>query len=167
MSKNDAKLSSDDYEFQLLVAEEELILHAQMAIEGMLKERGMNQKQLAEKLGRSESYVSQMLGLTPRNLTLRTIARVMMALDAKATLMPDREAMENDMLQVTDDDGLFASASEGASAFASRIAATSLTCVWNEDKARPKTRRAKEHGNDDAKAYAAFDPQIQEMALAA
>lgn len=66
--------------YDLLLAEEALILDAQIAIQRLLNERGMTQVELARGMGVTESYVSQMLGASARNLTLRTVARVMTAL---------------------------------------------------------------------------------------
>ena len=66
--------------YDLLLAEEALILDAQIAIQRLLNERGMTQVELARRMGVTESYISQMLGASARNLTLRTVARVMTAL---------------------------------------------------------------------------------------
>jgi transcriptional regulator with XRE-family HTH domain len=66
--------------YRLLVAEESLILDTQIAIQTILNEREMTQADLARKMGVGESYISQMLGASARNLTLRTVARVMSAL---------------------------------------------------------------------------------------
>ena len=76
--------STVDYEE--LLAQESLILDAQIAIQRVLNERNVSQRDLAGRLGVSESYVSQMLGDSPRNLTLRSIARVMYALGETALL---------------------------------------------------------------------------------
>ena len=72
--------------YEALLAQESLILDAQIAIQRVLNERGLSQKHLADLLGVTESYVSQMLGDSARNLTLRTIARVMHALGETALL---------------------------------------------------------------------------------
>ena len=84
--KRNAKPASEEAIFDQLLTEEDLILEVQMMIQRELRERGVSQKQLADLLGRGESFVSQMLGLSPRNLTLRTIARVMHALGTKAEI---------------------------------------------------------------------------------
>lgn len=82
--------------YERLVAEERLILEAQMEIIRSLNDRGITQADLARKLGVSESYISQMLGLSARNLTLRTVARIAHALGEPAHLSlgsrPDRAA---------------------------------------------------------------------------
>lgn len=76
---NSAEAATQAYE--LLLAEETLILDAQIAIQRVLNEKGISQAELARKLGRGESYVSQLLGDSARNLTLRTIARIMHTLE--------------------------------------------------------------------------------------
>jgi transcriptional regulator with XRE-family HTH domain len=72
--------SSEQKAYALLLAEESLILDTQIAIQSILNEKGITQADLARKMGVGESYVSQMLGASARNLTLRTVARVMDAL---------------------------------------------------------------------------------------
>lgn len=96
--ENTARPAEQDDEavYERLVAEEGLILEAQMEIIRSLNDRGLTQADLARKLGVSESYISQMLGLSARNLTLRTIARIAHALGEPAHLSlgsrPDRAA---------------------------------------------------------------------------
>ena len=143
---------------ELLVAEEELILHAQMLIQRVLNERGISQKKLAEKMGVGESYVSQMLGLSARNLTLRTIARVMEALGVKATLVLD---------DYVDAVAAVADAGEGdARAVASRMAAAQFSQVWGEVIALPPRKKARHRHEADAEAYASYDPPVREMDMA-
>jgi len=79
-----------DKSYNVLMAEEALIIDAQIAIQRVLNQKGISQAQLAQALGVTESYVSQMLGDSARNLTLRTIARVMHALDETALLTTQR-----------------------------------------------------------------------------
>lgn len=154
--RNDKSL--DDNAHELLVVEEELILHAQMLIQRVLNKQGISQKKLAEKLGVSESYVSQMLGLSARNLTLRTIARVMKALDVKATLVLDEYVEIDAAVEATD--------GEKAKATASRIAASQFSQVWGEVVALPPRKKAKRRHDADAEAYASYDPPVREMELA-
>lgn len=52
---------------------------------------GMNQKQLAAKLGKKESEVSRWLG-GMHNLTLRNLARLNVALGAKVIIVPPADA---------------------------------------------------------------------------
>lgn len=159
MTKNLNKpLIDADSAYDMLVAEEELILHAQMLIQRVLNERTISQKALAEKLGVGESYVSQMLGTSPRNLTLRTIARVMKALDLKATLVLDDQADAPTILQ---------SADEEAVAAVSKMGSVQTSNIWCEVVAMPSRKRPKGRQDDDARAYASYEPLMQEMALAA
>jgi transcriptional regulator with XRE-family HTH domain len=87
---NSAAIGSADYD--LLLAEESFILDAQMTIQRLLNEKGLTQAELARRLGVGESYVSQMLGDSARNLTLRTVARVMVALEETPQLTTGRDA---------------------------------------------------------------------------
>lgn len=146
---------------ELLVAEEELILHAQMLIQRVLNERCISQKKLAEKMGVGESYVSQMLGLSARNLTLRTIARVMEALGVKATLVLD-DYVEAVAAVADAEDG-----EDGdARAVASRMAAAQFSQVWGEVIALPPRKKARRRHDADAEAYASYDPPVREMEMA-
>lgn len=148
----------DDAAHELLVAEEELILHAQMLIQRVLNEQGISQKKLAENMGVGESYVSQMLGLSARNLTLRTIARVMKALDAKATLVLDGHMEPASAVPEAADDQ--------AKAVASRMAAAQFSQVWGEVVPLPPRKKARRRHEADAEAYASYDPPVREMEMA-
>jgi len=159
MSKNRTDKSLDDSAYELLVAEEELILHAQMLIQRVLNERGISQKRLAEKLGVGESYVSQMLGTSARNLTLRTIARVMKALDVKATLVLDDYVETVVAANASNDDE--------AKAMVSRMASARFSAVWGDLVELKPRKKAGRRRDGDAAAYASFEPDVQEMALAA
>lgn len=76
--------------YDLLLVEEAFILDAQMTIQRILNEKRITQAELARRLGVGESYVSQMLGDSARNLTLRTVARVLTALDETPHLTINR-----------------------------------------------------------------------------
>lgn len=165
MSKTlNKKQQLDESSYEILVAEEELILHAQMLVQRVLNEREMSQKQLAHRLGVGESYVSQMLGASARNLTLRTIARVLKALDAKAIITLDERVEE---IIATDCLDTHHGGSEAA-AVASKVASSSYSDVWDnvvvDISPRGKSRRSK---GSVAQAYSEYDPQLQEMALLA
>ncbi len=158
MTNSHSSKPINDHAYEQLVAEEELILHAQMLIQRVLNDREITQKHLAEKLGVGESYVSQMLGGSARNLTLRTIARVMKALDVKAAIVLDDYAGASlGNAPVRD--------SKAAAAVASRLASSRFWDVWGEVKLPPQNKRARRR--PDARAYASYDPPVQEMALAA
>lgn len=84
----------NEKDYELLLAEESFILDAQIAIQRVLNERGFSQAKLARILEVSESYISQMLSDSARNLTLRTFARVMYALNETANITTQRMAAE-------------------------------------------------------------------------
>lgn len=157
MTKNRNEKTAGQEAYELLVAEEELILHAQMLIQRLLNERGMTQKMLAEKMGVGVSYVSQLLGLSPRNLTLRTIARVMKALDASATITLD----DHVAAPVTEQTP--ASQSDAGSG---EIADAQPSRVWGEVVALPPRRKSARPAAADARAYASFDPPMREIEVA-
>ena len=156
--------TAEDRAYELLLAEEELILQAQMTIQRALNQRGLTQKELAERLGVGESYISQMMGSSARNLTLRTIARVLKALDAAARIALDEQAAASNDCDVPMDthrDGA------EAAAVASKVASSRLTAVWGDSVTLAPLKKARGRRANDAEAYAAFDPRIDEMALAA
>ena len=72
-------------EFEKLFAAEELIANAAQLITDLLELRGWKQIDLAERLGKTPAYVSQLMsGRT--NMTIRTLAEIMHALDADAKI---------------------------------------------------------------------------------
>lgn len=75
---------ASDYED--ILAEEELVASAQAMIEAAMARQGVSQRELARRLGVSEPAISKMLGLSPSNLTLRRLARVLRALGDEAIL---------------------------------------------------------------------------------
>lgn len=76
--KKNRKDKERDYE--RLVEEESLILEATELIEELLELTGLNRKELAERLGRSKGFVTQIL-TGDRNMTLRTLADLAFALE--------------------------------------------------------------------------------------
>ncbi len=71
--------NTDDY--KALYAEEAAIAEVQLLIAELMEEKGISQKELAARLGVSQSAVSQLMGLSPRNLSVRKLARVLFALE--------------------------------------------------------------------------------------
>lgn len=68
------------------MVEEETLIEATMEmISAILEEDGLSRTELAKRLGRSKGYVSQILS-GDRNMTLRTLAQVMFALDSRAKI---------------------------------------------------------------------------------
>lgn len=78
-------LTKKDAEFQRLVRREELILDVTETLAGALQEVKMNRSQLANKLGRTRGFVSQLFA-GGRNLTLGTISDVALAIGFKPRL---------------------------------------------------------------------------------
>lgn len=74
------RINFQSAEFKALLAEEKAIASAQALIEWLMDEEGLSRKSLAERLGISQAAVSQLLGLSPKNLTVRRLARVLHAL---------------------------------------------------------------------------------------
>ena len=81
----------NDPEFRKLLAQEELILEVTEVICGLLEQEKISRKELADRLGKSKGFVSQLLN-GGRNLTLRTVADILHALGYKVTLTPYKES---------------------------------------------------------------------------
>jgi len=78
-----------DPEFRKLLAQEELILEFTETICDLLEEENVSRKNLAERLGKTKGFVSQLLN-GGRNLTLRTVADILHVLGYKVTLNPEK-----------------------------------------------------------------------------
>lgn len=63
-------------EYDLIVAEEELIADAQVYLHELMKAQNVSKSELAKKLGVSKAAVSQLFSPDAPNLTLRKLARV-------------------------------------------------------------------------------------------
>lgn len=149
----------EERNYEMMVAEEELILHAQILIKRAMRERGVSQKALAERLGVGASYISQMLGSSARNLTLRTIARVMHVLEQKATVVIDEYETQLDA-------GSEETTNSASSSLADLIAGSRPSSVWgNVVSLPPRTGKGRRKG--EAKAFAEFEAHEQEVAIAA
>jgi transcriptional regulator with XRE-family HTH domain len=77
----------NDPEFRKLLAQEELILEVTETICELLEKEKVSRKELADRLGKTKGFVSQLLN-GGRNLTLRTVADILRVLGYKVTLMP-------------------------------------------------------------------------------
>jgi transcriptional regulator with XRE-family HTH domain len=75
-------------EYERLLAQERLILEATEAIVALLEETGVSRQELAKRLGKSKSFVSQILS-GERNMTLRTLADVGYALGHPFSMSAD------------------------------------------------------------------------------
>ena len=80
----------NDPEFRKLLAQEELILEVTETICELLEKEKISRKELADRLGKSKGFVSQLLN-GGRNLTLRTVADILHVLGYKVTLTPYKE----------------------------------------------------------------------------
>ncbi len=92
MNTNDEKFEHqeieallEDPEYRLAFEEEKLIAQLTEGLAGAMVERGWNQKELANALGVSPSYVTQLLR-GQRNVSLRTLARMLFKLGKQAAL---------------------------------------------------------------------------------
>ena len=80
----------NDPEFRKLLAQEELILEVTETLCELLEKEKISRKELADRLGKSKGFVSQLLN-GGRNLTLRTVADILHVLGYKVSLTPYKE----------------------------------------------------------------------------
>lgn len=80
-----AKTKEGEREYQRLVEQETLIFEATEMLSELIEEFGVSRKELAEKLGRSKGFVTQVLS-GDRNMTLRTLADFAFALGHRVDL---------------------------------------------------------------------------------
>lgn len=73
-------------EYERLVEQETLIFEATELISELIEEYGVSRKELAEKLGRSKGFVTQVLS-GDRNMTLRTFSDFAFALEHRVNLV--------------------------------------------------------------------------------
>lgn len=78
-------------EYKRLYAAEELTFNVTEDILIQMEDRGVSKSDLAEKLGKTKAYISQLLSGS-RNMTLRTLADICFALDIKPTVCFEEEA---------------------------------------------------------------------------
>ncbi len=77
--------ANDRPENARLVAQERLIAETAEAVWAALEHAGVTKTELADRMGTTRGYISQVLGGS-RNMTLRTLADICHALDLKPTL---------------------------------------------------------------------------------
>ena len=80
----------EDPEFAKLMAQEDLILEVTETLCELLEKEKISRKELAERLGKSKGFISQLLN-GGRNLTLRTVADILHVLGYKVALTPYKE----------------------------------------------------------------------------
>ncbi|MDD2901764.1 MAG: helix-turn-helix transcriptional regulator [Syntrophales bacterium] len=79
----------EDPEVARLVVQGELIMEVTETLCELLEKEGVSRKELADRLGKSKGFVSQLLN-GGRNLTLRTVADILHVLGYKVTLTPHK-----------------------------------------------------------------------------
>ena len=84
----------NDPEFRKLLAQEELILEVTETICELLENEKVSRKELADRLGKSKGFISQLLN-GGRNLTLRTVADNFHVLGYKVTLAAQKRQESN------------------------------------------------------------------------
>jgi transcriptional regulator with XRE-family HTH domain len=82
-----------DDEFRRLFAQEDLILEVTETLCELLEKEKISRKELADRLGKSKGFVSQLLN-GGRNLTLRTVADILHVLGYRASLTPFKEGKQ-------------------------------------------------------------------------
>jgi transcriptional regulator with XRE-family HTH domain len=80
----------EDPEFAKLMAQGDLIMEVTETLCELLEKEKVSRKELAERLGKSKGFVSQLLN-GGRNLTLRTVADILHVLGYKIALTPYKE----------------------------------------------------------------------------
>jgi transcriptional regulator with XRE-family HTH domain len=75
-----------DPDAKRLLREEELILQTNVTIHAAMKRRKITKAELAKRMGKTPAYVTQILAEN-RNLTLRTIADIALALDLRPSVI--------------------------------------------------------------------------------
>jgi len=77
-----------------LLAQEILITEATEALWAALEQAGVSKSELAERLGTTKGYVSQVFSGS-RNMTIRTLSDICFALKVKPTFRIEREAVDD------------------------------------------------------------------------
>jgi transcriptional regulator with XRE-family HTH domain len=82
-----------DKEFRRFFAQEDLIMEFTETLCELLEKENISRKELAERLGKTKGFVSQLLN-GGRNLTLRTLADILHVLGYRASLTPFKEGKQ-------------------------------------------------------------------------
>lgn len=105
MNREPAKTLMDKYledpEFARLLAQEELILEVTEVLCGLLGEEKVSRKELADRLGKTKGFISQLLN-GGRNLTLRTVADILHVLGYKVFLVPHKLELQKENRETPD-----------------------------------------------------------------
>src|SRR5208283_4482704 len=88
----------EDPEFAKLMAQGDLIMEVTETLCELLEKEKVSRKELAERLGKSKGFVSQLLN-GGRNLTLRTVADILHVLGYKVSLTPQKLRQESNVIE--------------------------------------------------------------------
>lgn len=83
----------EDPEVARLVAQGDLIMEVTETLCELLEKEKISRKELAERLGKSKGFVSQLLN-GGRNLTLRTVADILYVLGYNVTITPHKKEVD-------------------------------------------------------------------------
>jgi transcriptional regulator with XRE-family HTH domain len=89
--KTEHEILLEDPEFRKMLSVESLVAEASETIARLMAERNVSKADLARRLNKSRSWVTQLLSGSA-NMTVRTLAEVAYALDAEVTLRAERPA---------------------------------------------------------------------------
>lgn len=88
----------EDPEFAKLMAQGDLIMEVTETLCELLEKEKVSRKELAERLGKTKGFVSQLLN-GGRNLTLRTVADILHVLGYKVSLTPQKLRQESNIIE--------------------------------------------------------------------
>jgi len=88
----------EDPEFARLVAQGDLIMEVTETLCELLEKEGVSRKELADRLGKTKGFVSQLLN-GGRNLTLRTVADILHVLGYKVSLIPQKLRQSENIIE--------------------------------------------------------------------
>lgn len=159
-NRMDNATQTAEADYELLLVEEELILEAQMLIQRAINEASITQKELADLLDVRPSYVSQMLGDSARNLTLRTIARVLHALGRRAEIRLGDLVSSAELESAPGETSFFAN--DDAKGFFDSKVWGQVADLTSAGKRKAKSKREK--ASNDAHDYAAYDAPYYALA---
>lgn len=73
------------------IAVEALMVSVQLALQRVMQQQGLNQKQLAERTGYTPARISQILSNPGGNLTIKVIAKIALALGEDFEFVPRKQ----------------------------------------------------------------------------
>jgi len=91
----------EDPEFARMMAQGDLIMEVTETLCELLEKERVSRKELAERLGKTKGFVSQLLN-GGRNLTLRTVADILHVLGYKVSLVPHKVEIHRGSSETSD-----------------------------------------------------------------